>query len=138
MTTLVKTAEYGLMVIFSLTIIFHFFVLSGIVPSDIIWGGRVTNPAEIYVFEGVSIGINLLFLVVVLIRIGVIKPQPPKYFLPVAFWIMSVVFLLNTIGNLLAVNKTEMLIFTPITLVLFIFSTILALTKSQTQIGSKS
>ena len=40
----------------------------------------------------------------------------------VILWIMAVIFLFNTLGNILSVNQFEKLFFTPLTFVLSILS----------------
>ena len=41
-------------------ILFHLCIMLKIVPYEISWGGRLKNDTEMYVFETISIIINLL------------------------------------------------------------------------------
>ena len=61
-------------------------------------------------------------LVTVLIRSGYLNVQFNKKIITVALWIMAGLFLLNTIGNLVSTNAIEKIIFTPLTILLSIFS----------------
>ena len=80
-------------------------------------------------FESISIALNLTMLTLVAIKTGLLKINLKPNFLKVTFWLMAVLFALNTLGNLLAVNTLETLIFTPLTFILAVFSFRLALSK---------
>lgn len=106
-----------LLTLFSLAIVFHLLVLLEIVPNEIVWGGRITVKEELYIFESISIVTNLLFLLIVSIKTRKLSIKHNHKFIQVLLWLMSIMFLLNTIGNLLAKTSTETLIFTPITFI---------------------
>lgn len=125
-----RIAGNGLIVILSLVIFFHLLVLSGIVPYDIVWGGRLANRDQMIVFEIVSITINALMLATAFIEMGYWKLNVSKKILRIILWIMGVVFFVNTTGNILSLNDIETIIFTPLTFVLAIFSFRLALDTS--------
>ena len=122
-----KIAGIGLLTILSLIVIFHFLVLLGIIPFEIVWGGRLTDSAQMIQFEIVSITLNLVMLVIVAVRSGYLNVDINKKILTVALWIMVGLFLLNTIGNLLSSNALEKTLFTPLTILLAIFSWRLAI-----------
>lgn len=104
--------------ILSLIILFHGLILTGVIPFDIVWGGRLANRAQMLRMEAVSIALNLLMLAVVGIRAGLLGKGTPPRITTAALWIMAVLFGLNTVGNLLAQNSLETIIFTPLTLIL--------------------
>lgn len=122
-----KIAGIGLLTILSLIIIFHFLVLLGIIPFEIVWGGRLTDSAQMFQFEIVSITLNLVMLVIVAIRSGHLNVDVNKKMITVGLWIMAGLFLLNTIGNLLSSNALEKILFTPLTILLAILSWRLAI-----------
>ena len=122
-----RIATNGLLIIFSLVIFFHLLVLFGIIPFDMVWGGRLKDIDEMRRFEGVSIALNVLMLAIVAIYAGFLKLKLHQSILKITFWGMFVLFLFNTIGNLLALNNLETIIFTPLTAVLSLFSLRLAL-----------
>ncbi|KAA9332867.1 hypothetical protein [Adhaeribacter soli] len=124
-----RTAAYGLILIQSLVLVFHFLVLFGVVPFEIVWGGRLKSAEEMRVFESVSIILNTLMIAVVAIYAGLLPLNVNRKMLRFAFWVMFVLFALNTAGNLLAVNEYERMIFTPLTFLLAVFSLRLALSK---------
>jgi hypothetical protein len=117
-----KIASIGLITILSLIIIFHFLVLLGIIPFEIVWGGRLTDSSQMLQFEIVSIALNFVMLVIVAIRSGHLNININEKIVTVALWIMAGLFLLNTVGNLLSNNALEKIIFTPLTILLSIFS----------------
>ena len=129
MNSIQKIAKNGLILIFSLSIVFHLLVLLQIIPHTIVWGGRITNLSQMYVFETVSIFINLIFLFIILLKLKILRIQFPEKILPVALWVMFTLFLLNTVGNLFSTSGLERIIFTPITLLSSIF--IFALVSSK-------
>ncbi len=96
--------------------IFHLLVLSGMVPYDIVWGGRLKNETQMYRFEIVSLSINLLLLAVTLIKAGYLKSRISRRIINSFLWIFAVLFTLNTLGNLMSANIFETIIFTPLTL----------------------
>jgi hypothetical protein len=79
-----------------------------------------------YRFEIFSILINALFLIVVLVQANLLAIDMPKNIITYLLWIMTGLFLLNTLGNAKSKNKLEQRLFTPVTLVLAIFSLVLA------------
>lgn len=120
-------ASRSMIVIFAATIVFHFLVLGAIIPFDMVWGGRLQTADEMRSFEIISIVLNLLMMFVVAIRSSILPIAHNPTFIRVLLWLMTGLFLLNTIGNLTSVHETEKLIFTPITFVLSILCLRLAL-----------
>lgn len=120
-----EIAQIGLLTIFILVLIFHSLVLLKIIPYSIVWGSRLKTDADMYKFEMISILINTLFILIVLIDSGYISFQINHLIMAISIWVMAGLFALNTIGNLLSKNKWEKIIFTPITILLTIFSVML-------------
>jgi|JI6StandDraft_1071083.scaffolds.fasta_scaffold319400_1 hypothetical protein len=108
---------YSLMILLGLSVIFHLCVLFKIIPYKIVWGGRLNNDQQMYRFEVVSLSVNFVFLFIVAWRGGFIQLELPKLVLVICLWSMAALFLLNTFGNLMAKNKLERNIFTPLTLI---------------------
>ena len=113
----IKLAASMMMAFLSCVVVFHLLVLSGVVPYDLVWGGRLENATQMYVFETVSITINLAIIVVVGIKGGYIKPFLPSNVVTFLLWVLAILFALNTVGNLFAESKVEMILFTPLTLI---------------------
>ena len=112
------TAAKGILIILSIILVFHALVLTGFIPFDIVWGGRLKSREDMLVFESVSVGLNLLIVLVIAGHAGYLPLLFNKNISRILIWLMTGLFLLNTIGNLMAVNPIEKFIFTPLTLVL--------------------
>jgi hypothetical protein len=119
----------GLLAIQSLSVVLHLLILSGVVPYEIAWGGRIKNQEEMIRFESVSILLNLLMLAIVAIRGGLLPVRLNYSFIKGALWIMFGLFVLNTVGNILSDNQFEQLVFTPVTMILAVFSLRLAISN---------
>ncbi len=124
---MIQIAQYGLILILSAVLIFHILVILKIIPYTIVWGGRLKTDKDMYKFEAVSILVNLIFLAIILIYSDILKIDLPGIFITILLWIMAALFALNTLGNLMSKNKLEQKLFTPMTVILTIFSVILAL-----------
>lgn len=125
-----RLAVAGLLIILSLMVVFHVLVLTGIIPFDIVWGGRLKTHGQMLNFEASSIFINLVMLGIVSLKAGLLKAPVSPFFIRTALWGMFALFLLNTLGNLASVNDFEKMVFTPMTLLLALFSLRLAVDKN--------
>ncbi|TGK24448.1 hypothetical protein EHQ05_16135 [Leptospira yasudae] len=115
-----------LLLIFVLVTIFHVLVLTGLLPFTIVWGGRLQSREQMIVFELISLTLNSFFIWIALIQNGFFQKAVPPKVVRILLWIMSALFSLNTIGNLLAESSLETRIFTPITFLLAILCAFLA------------
>lgn len=88
-------------------IIFHLLIILKIIPYDIAWGGRLTNDNEMYVFETVSVMINLLLCYILLIKGDYVKGLISLKVVDIILWVFVIIFGLNTIGNLFAETLFE-------------------------------
>ncbi len=89
--------------------IFHLSILLKIIPYEITWGGRLKNDSEMYVFETISIFINLFLGFVLLIKGNHIKQLIPIKIVTIVLWIFLILFVLNTLGNIIAKTNFEKL-----------------------------
>lgn len=113
----IKIAAMILMGILSCFMVFHLLILLGIIPYSFVWGGLIENTTQMYLFEAVSLIINLLVITIVGIKSGYTKHYLPERIVKLLLWIFLILFALNTVGNLFAQSKLEMLIFTPLTFI---------------------
>jgi hypothetical protein len=124
---MLSIAQHGLLFFLSLFLLFHLAVLFKIIPYRLIWGGRLKSDREMYRFEIVSLFMNALLGCIVLIETRLVEIDISPKIIAFLLWLMALLFLLNTVGNAMSKNKFEKMIFTPITVLLTIFSVILAL-----------
>ena len=111
-----RTAAITLLVLFASAIVFQLAVLAGLIPTEMVWGGRLQNEEERTVGALVSLAFLLVFVALVLVRMGHIgrsMPAAGRW----GMWVVCALFALNTVGNLFALDMRETLIFTPVTLV---------------------
>ena len=87
------------------------------------------DKSQMLTFETVSIIINILMLAVAGIKAGYLKIGISQVVVRVILWIMSALFVMNTLGNLLSDNQFEKIVFTPVTVILSIFSLRVAIIK---------
>ncbi len=83
-------------------ILFHVAVMGKILPYDIAWGGRLKNDAAMYVFEAISITINLFLAAILLMKDGFIHQKLKPKTIDAILWLFFGLFVLNTTGNLFA------------------------------------
>jgi hypothetical protein len=103
----------------SLVTAFHLCILVKLVPYSIAWGGGLKSDQEMYVFEIVSIVINLFLMAVLLMKGGYLKVGWKEKIINIILWIFLFIFLLNTVGNALANTNFEKM-FSLLTLILAI------------------
>ncbi len=85
-----------------LIVLFHLCIITKIIPYDITWGGRLTNDIEMYIFETISILINVFLSWVLLMKGNFVKYKFSNQLVNVILWIFFAIFILNTIGNIFA------------------------------------
>ena len=124
---MINFAQYGVIIMLSVFLVFHFLIVLKIIPYSIVWGGRLKSDKEMYRFETVSISINLFFLLIILVQSSFLAIDFPRKIMTIILWSMAALFLFNTFGNAISKNRIEQRLLTPITILLTLFSLILAL-----------
>ena len=102
-----KTSIDILLGLLVMVILFHIAVIVKAIPYNIAWGGRLENDQEMYVFESISILVNLFLGFVLLMKANYIKFRFGKKAINIILWIFLVLFVLNTVGNLFAKTNFE-------------------------------
>lgn len=110
-----RAAAIILLMLITGAILFQLVVLVGFIPTEMVWGGRLQSEEERTVGALVSIGVLVLVSLAVLNRMGLIG-RSSSAFGKWGMWLVFAFFALNTIGNLVALDLRETVIFTPITL----------------------
>ena len=100
------------LILFIMLCVFHISILAGIlffdyVPLAYLWGGKLTTEQELLNFEVVSLFTALLCVVVVVFRAQYVVMPKLIGFSRVACAVLSVLFFLNTLGNILANSVFE-------------------------------
>ena len=102
-----KTAIKIMLYLLVAVILFHLCIMLKIVPYEITWGGRLKNDSEMYIFETISIVVNLFLFSIILIKGRYFKGCISMKIVNIILWIFFIIFGLNTIGNLLAKTYFE-------------------------------
>ena len=82
-------------------------ILVKVVPYKIAWGGRLKSDLQMYIFEIVSIGINLFLSWVLLLKANILTNGLSSKGVTWTLWVFLVLFVANTIGNLFAKTLFE-------------------------------
>lgn len=107
-----------LIVLFSMTMVFHILALLQVIPFQYLWGGRLSSVEEMYVMESVSLLVNTFFLWSSFQYVRYLNQGLVPIWIRIVFGFIGIIFLLNTIGNLVAVTDLETLLATPVTAIL--------------------
>ena len=84
----------------AMVILFHLAILTKLIPYEVTWGGRLSDDSDMYMFEGVSIIINVILGFTLLIKGEYILSSIPLKIVNTILWIFFAVFSLNTLGNI--------------------------------------
>jgi hypothetical protein len=109
MKTISKYSVQILLAIIVFVLLYHVCILAGIVPYENAWGGRLTSAREMYVFETISIGVNLFFGWIILMKANFVTKLFSEKVLKIILWFFFFLFLLNTVGNVFAQTNAEKL-----------------------------
>lgn len=132
MRSSVRWAKVALTIIIALSIAvcgFHLVVMAGAVPMQYVWGGRLQSREELLVMESVSLLINLMMVGLCLWERSLIKKGKKQLIISVLFGLLALMFALNTLGNLVAEQTLETMVFTPLTLVSSVLCAVVALRR---------
>jgi hypothetical protein len=95
--------------ILSIVIFLHLLIILKIIPYRIAWGGRLQNDEQMYMFETLSIIINLFLSFILLMKGRYIHFHFTEKKLNILLWMFFMLFILNTVGNLFAQTNFEKL-----------------------------
>ena len=88
-------------------ILYHVSIMLKVVPYELTWGGRLTNDFEMYVFETISVLVNLFLFTLLMIKGKYWKEFIPLKVVNISLWVFAALFVLNTFGNVLAKTAFE-------------------------------
>lgn len=88
-------------------LLFHFGIVLKIIPYEIVWGGKLQSDQEMYVFESISIALNIILGLLLLVKVNLITVGIAEKGINFGLWVFIGLFALNTIGNLLAETTFE-------------------------------
>ena len=112
-----KVALKLMFLILGMTFIFHFLIFMEVIPYDLVWAGRLNSVEDMKTFETFSMLINAFMIMVLAIKYSLLQREKRDKVIHALIWAFVVLFALNTIGNLFAQNKIELIFGTLLTLV---------------------
>lgn len=104
----------------SLVLLFHFSILTQLIPFKIVWGGKLNSQKQMIGFETISIIVNLFIVLIVCLKGQHIRNSISEKVINAFLWVFFIIFSLNTFGNMFAESFVEKIVFTPLTLLLAI------------------
>jgi hypothetical protein len=106
-----------MLVLLSAVMVFHILVITQVIPYTIVWAGKLKSVKDMYQFEGSSIFINSMLILILLVQGQYIQLPVSQQFIRIVLWLFVFLFALNTIGNLFAKTNFEKFVFTPLTFI---------------------
>ena len=103
----VSAAGNILLVLFGMLFVFHLLVLTGVIPYNIVWAGKIANKTDLIKMETISFLVLILASLVITLRMEYLRLGISPSITRIGIWILFVFFVLNTLGNLTAVNPIE-------------------------------
>lgn len=110
-------------------LLFHLGVLIHLIPSKKVWGGRVLSGKVALFLEIISFTVTLLFLWVILHRLGFVAAPFGERLIRTTIGLMPFIFLFSAIGNALSANQWERKYMLPLSLVLSMSALLLTFYK---------
>ena len=102
-----KNAIKIMLGLLSMVILFHILIIIKIIPYSVAWGGRLQTDEQMYMFETISIFINLFLGFILMMKGSYINYQFKSKTLNIMLWIFFTLFIINTIGNIFAQSTFE-------------------------------
>lgn len=133
-----KVALITLFFILVLVLILHFLILTGQIPYDKVWAGRLNSVEEMKSFETFSILLHVFMLSVLFIKYRQLKKGLINKVVDFFIWVFSAFFLLNTLGNLFSKSLIELILGTSLTLTCSILCVILVKKESKRKVIEES
>jgi len=98
-------------------------------PLDFLWGGRMKTAEELLVFEIISLVTAFVILFLILVKAKKLNFPKLAGIANVGMWVLFAVFVLNTVGNIIAKTTFEKC-FAVVTLILALLMLRMALEKN--------
>ncbi|PIB35918.1 hypothetical protein BFP72_11200 [Reichenbachiella sp. 5M10] len=111
-----KVASIIMFFILGIVLILHVLILTGQIPYDKVWAGKLHSVEEMKSFETFSILLNVFMLSVLYIKYRQLAKGVKNKVIDILIWIFSAFFALNTVGNLFSKSLIELILGTFLTL----------------------
>jgi len=107
-----QTTAKTVLIICSCVAVFHILIMLKIISYNIVRWWRLTNDAEMYRFESISLFLNLLIVLLVVMKWWYMRYILPHKVVNIAMWILVRFLGANTIANIFSESLFEAIFFT--------------------------
>lgn len=97
--------------------IYHILILTQIVDYKNAWGGQLQTLEQMYVFEAISITLQIVFIGIIYLKSTTESGKLAYKISKFLTFVIAILFLVNTVGNVFAIELFEKVVFTPLTLI---------------------
>ena len=111
-----KIALWLMFFLLGAVLIFHFLIITEIIPFDQVWAGKLKTVEEMRQFETFSILINVVMLTIFIIKYRLLNKEKRNRIVDILIWVFAGLFALNTLGNLFSQSTMELIFGTLMTL----------------------
>jgi hypothetical protein len=115
-----KFASTSIIILCTLALFMHVLILFKIIPYHFVWGGQINNSTDLFIFESISIIVQILFLFIIAVKAGYLFKGKFNRIVTIGIWTMFAIMILNTLGNVVSSSYLETMVMTPITALLAI------------------
>lgn len=112
-----KVALFIMFFILGTILTFHVLIFTEQIPYDKVWAGKLNSVDEMKSFETFSILLNVFMLVVLFTKYKQLEREERNWVVDILIWIFVVFFALNTLGNLFAQSRLELILGSLLTLI---------------------
>lgn len=109
------------LLITTFALVYHLLIITQVVDYKNAWGGQLTNVDQMYVFETFSILSQIIFTFIAYVKSNAQKGTRAYQYSKIVVFLIALLFLLNTFGNLMAIEIFERIVFTPLTFLSSVF-----------------
>ncbi|HKK38183.1 MAG TPA: hypothetical protein VJ949_02065 [Cryomorphaceae bacterium] len=113
-------------ILLTLLLAYHLIIITELIPFDKVWAGRLKSKEEMLVFETFSILIVVGILAVLFAKYRQLRKGIRNRATNIFIWIIAAFFALNSVGNLFAESKVELVLGTALTLTLSVLCFVVA------------
>lgn len=121
-----KLATNIILILLLANLIFQTLVMIGVVPFDMVWGGRLESKEEMARTVPIGMLVMVLIGLIVALKAAYIKNGISDKILNALLWLCGLLFILNTLGNIASTSSLEALIFTPMSILLAVMVFVLS------------
>jgi hypothetical protein len=127
-----RVAANAATILFGVVAVLQLLIAAGVLPITMAWGGRQdTLTTGLRIASIASAAVLVLMAVLIRRRVGLMGGYPIPLTIKVLSWVATAYMAFNTLGNLTSSSKAEKILFTPITILLFLSCLLVSISKPE-------